>query len=185
VAAGIRDRARSAAGIVAVVLATSACASTGALSVDPLRGQETEQVQRDRAECEAAAKHERGRSVFFKTKAAAVLAGTVFGAGVGLVALAGTDTSTGSRETASLILGAAALGAAAGFVVGEVGGTFLGWKEHRRQGCLPRPLRALPRRARLPGHAVSPPTPSPAVASWVLAQWTRARASASRTCQAS
>ena len=63
-------RCRSAviAGIVALTLTTTACASTAYLTVVPLRGQESAQIERDRDECEADAVRYRDRAVFFKTK---------------------------------------------------------------------------------------------------------------------
>ena len=57
-------------GVIALAVATTSCASTGSLTVVPTRGQDSEQMQRDRAECDELAKRGRDRTVFFKTKVA-------------------------------------------------------------------------------------------------------------------
>ena len=121
---------RLAAGVVALAVATSACASTSSLTVIPLRGKAAEQVDRDRAECDAIGAQARDRWAFVKTKVGAVIAGVVLGAAVGLLLTPGTSISP--QEAPAMVAGAMAAGAAVGFVLGEIGGTVAGLEEHRR-----------------------------------------------------
>src|SRR5262249_16454353 len=102
---------RLAAGGVAVAVATSACASTSSLTVIPLRGQEAEQVDRDRAQCDAIAAQARDRWAFVKTKVGAVIFGVAAGAALGLVSVSGSGQSPSAQE-APILARAAAVGAA-------------------------------------------------------------------------
>jgi hypothetical protein len=129
-----RGRSGIIAGIVALTLTTTACASTASLTVVPLRGQESGQVERDRDECEADAVRYRDRAVFFKTKVVAVIAGIVVGVGAAVVALvfANQGRSASPGEAAQWFGAAAVIGGGAGFVLGDVAGTVVGAQEHRR-----------------------------------------------------
>ncbi|PYM24728.1 MAG: hypothetical protein DMD78_08140 [Candidatus Rokuibacteriota bacterium] len=141
-------------GVIALAVATTSCASTGSLTVVPTRGQDSEQMQRDRAECDELAKRGRDRTVFFKTKVAGVVAGIIVGAGLGLLGLFASGKSASTREAPGLLAAAAGGGAAVGFVIGDIGGSIVGVKEHRKQetAYVDRYVRCLDAR----GYRVSP-----------------------------
>ena len=129
-----RCRSGVIAGIVALTLTTTACASTAYLTVVPLRGQESAQIERDRDECEADAVRYRDRAVFFKRKVVAAIAGIVVGVGAAAVALvfANQGSSASPGEAARWFGAAAVIGGGTGFVLGDVAGTVVGAREHRR-----------------------------------------------------
>jgi len=129
-----RCRSGVIAGIVALTLTTTACASTASLTVVPLRGQESAQIERDRDECEADAVRYRDRAVFFKRKVVAAIAGIVVGVGAAAVALvfANQGNSASPGEAARWFGAAAVIGGGIGFVLGDVAGTVVGAREHRR-----------------------------------------------------
>jgi len=124
---------RLACGFLVVVVATTACASTSSLTVIPLRGQAAEQVDRDRAQCDAISQLTRDRWGFVKTKVGAVIVGVVAGAALGVMSLFASGTSVSAGEAPAVLAGAAAVGAAGGFVLGDIGGTIVALKEHRKR----------------------------------------------------
>lgn len=145
---------RLTASLIVLAVVTTACASNSSLTVAPTRGQDSGQVQRDRAECDALAQRYRDRWVFLEAQIAGAVAGTVLGAGMGLVALAMSGRSASASEAPGLLAGAVGGGAAIGFVIGNIAGTVVGVKEHRKreEAYVNRYARCLDER----GYRVSP-----------------------------
>jgi hypothetical protein len=123
--------------LLTVTVLTAACASTKSLAVRPAQGQEAEQVERDRAEYDAHAQRERDPAAVLVTTIGIPLAGAAAGAMLGVGAAFAGSTSISSaddgRQFGRRLLGAAAIGAAAGLAIGAVAAPILGVGQLRKQ----------------------------------------------------
>ena len=107
--------------VLLAALVANGCASLASVTVTPARGQDTAQLERDRAECEAEAERERRPTAgFFATNIAAKVVGVLAGAMFGFFAVFASNTSVSSGEDARVMAGVVAGGAALGLVAGTI-----------------------------------------------------------------
>ena len=126
-------RSRPVAALLTVTVLTAACASTRSVTVRPTQGQEAEQIERDRAECDAQAECARDRAMVLVVTLGTPLVGAAVGASFGAFLVFASNTSIGSGDDASRLVGPIAIGAAVGLAVGSVAAPILGAKQLRKQ----------------------------------------------------
>jgi len=128
-----RARSRLVAALLAVAVLTAACASPRSVIVKPAQGQDADQVERDRAACDAQAQRQRDPAGVLLTMIVTPIAGAALGATFGLLSVFASNTSIGSGDDTHRLVGPIAIGAAVGLAVGSVAAPIVGAAQSRKQ----------------------------------------------------